>query len=124
MSTLNVSNISDGTTSVGTGYVVNGSAKAWVNFNGSGTIAVRNSLNVASLTDNGTGDYTVNYSNDFSDTDYVAHPVRPRSNLDGGATIITGGFAAGTTQMQCYTLSSRALEDQAYNFLSAHGDLA
>ena len=52
MSTLNVSNITDGTDTVGTSYVVNGSAKAWVNFNGSGTIAVRNSLNVASLTDN------------------------------------------------------------------------
>jgi len=41
MSTLNVSNITDGTDTVGTSYVVNGSAKAWVNFNGTGTIAAR-----------------------------------------------------------------------------------
>ena len=70
MSTLNVSNITDGTTTVGTEYVVNGSAKAWVNFNGTGTIAARNSLNVSSLTDNATGSYDVNYSNNFNAADY------------------------------------------------------
>ena len=41
MSTLNVSNITDGTTTVGTSYVVNGSAKAWVTFNGTGTVAIQ-----------------------------------------------------------------------------------
>jgi len=122
MSTLKVTNIQ--ATGETASRAVSGVAAAWVNFKGTGTIATRDSVNVASLTDNGTGAYTVYYSNDFSATDYVAHPVRPRNNLDGGATIITGGFAVGTTQMQGYTLSSRTLEDQAYNFLSAHGDLA
>ena len=70
MSTLNVSNITDGTTTVGTSYVVNGSAKAWVNFNGTGTIASRDSFNVASLTDNGTGNYDVNFSNSMANTGY------------------------------------------------------
>ena len=46
MSNLVVSNISDGTASVGTGYVVNGSAKAWVNFDATGTQTVRDSLNI------------------------------------------------------------------------------
>lgn len=122
MSTLTVTNIK--ATGETASRAVSGVAAAWVNFNGTGTIAARDSVNVASLTDNGTGDYTVNYSNSFSAAEHVAQPTRPRGNLDGGATIITGGFAAGTTQMQCYTLSSRALEDQAYNFLTAHGDLA
>jgi hypothetical protein len=62
MSTLNVANISDGTDTVETGYVVNGSAKAWVNFDGTGTVAVRDSLNVASVVDNGTGSYATNLS--------------------------------------------------------------
>jgi hypothetical protein len=66
MSTLNVSNITDGTDTVETGYVLNGSAKAWVNFNGTGTIATRNSLNVSSLTDNNVGSYNVNFTNSFS----------------------------------------------------------
>ena len=66
MSTLSVSNITDGTDTVETGYVVNGSAKAWVNFNGTGTAAIRDSLNMSSLTDNGTGDYTLTYSNSLT----------------------------------------------------------
>ena len=70
MSTLSVSNISDGTDTVETGYVVNGSAKAWVNFNGAGTIAIRESLNVSSLTDNATGSYFTNFTNAMSSADY------------------------------------------------------
>jgi hypothetical protein len=62
MSTITVFNINDGTTSVPSTYVTNGSAKAWVNFVGAGTISARDSFNVASLTDNGTGDYSVNYT--------------------------------------------------------------
>ena len=45
-------------------------ARAWVNFNGTGTIAIRASGNVTSLTDNGTGDYTVNFTTAMSDTSY------------------------------------------------------
>lgn len=40
-------------------------ANAWVNFNGTGTVAIRADGNVSSITDNGTGDYTVNYSNNL-----------------------------------------------------------
>jgi hypothetical protein len=47
-------------------------AKAWVNFNGTSTIAIRGSLNVSSLTDNGTGNYTINLTNALSSTDDVA----------------------------------------------------
>ena len=56
MSTLNVSNITDGTTTVGTSYVVNGSAKAWFNLNAA-TPALRDSFNIGSITDQGTGTY-------------------------------------------------------------------
>lgn len=45
-------------------------ALAWVNFNGSGTVAIRASYNVSSITDNGTGDYTVNFTNALSDANY------------------------------------------------------
>jgi len=44
--------------------------RAWVNFNGTGTVAIRGSFNVTSITDNGTGDYTVNFSNALSDANY------------------------------------------------------
>jgi len=44
--------------------------RAWVNFNGTGTVAIRGSGNVSSVTDNGTGDYTINFTTDMSDVNY------------------------------------------------------
>jgi len=55
--------------SVGT---INQVAKAWINFDGTGTIAIRDSFGVSSITDNGTGAYTVNFTTAFSDTNYCA----------------------------------------------------
>jgi hypothetical protein len=46
------------------------SARAWVNFNGTGTPAIRASGNVSSITDNGTGDYTANFTTALPDTNY------------------------------------------------------
>ena len=48
-----------------------GLAKAWVNFNGTGTVAIGASYNVSSITDNGTGDYTVNFTTALADANYV-----------------------------------------------------
>lgn len=45
--------------------------RAWVNFNGTGTVAVRASGNVSSITDNGTGDYTVNFTTAMPDANYA-----------------------------------------------------
>jgi hypothetical protein len=44
--------------------------RAWVNFNGTGTVAIRASFNVSSITDNGTGNYTVNFTTAMPDTNY------------------------------------------------------
>jgi len=49
---------------------INYSCRAWVNFNGTGTVAIRASGNVSSITDNGTGDYTVNFTTAMSDANY------------------------------------------------------
>ena len=46
--------------------------RAWVNFNGSGTVAIRASGNVSSITDNGAGNYTVNFTTAMTDANYVA----------------------------------------------------
>tara|TARA_B100001029_G_C15017427_1_gene428285 strand:+ start:528 stop:851 length:324 start_codon:yes stop_codon:yes gene_type:complete len=45
-------------------------ARAWVNFNGQNTIAIRDSFNVSSITDNGTGDYTISFSTAMANTNY------------------------------------------------------
>ena len=51
--------------------------KAWVNFNGTSTVSIRGSFNVTSITDNGTGNYTVNFTTAISDANYsVASAVR------------------------------------------------
>lgn len=44
---------------------------AWVNFNGAGTVAIRDSLNVSSITDNGTGNYTVNFETAMDNANYA-----------------------------------------------------
>lgn len=46
--------------------------RAWVNFNGTGTVAIRASFNVSSITDNGSGDYTVNFTTALPDANYSA----------------------------------------------------
>jgi hypothetical protein len=54
--------------SVATAY----GCRAWVNFNGTGTVAIRGSGNVSSITDNGTGDYTVNFTTAMTDVNYCS----------------------------------------------------
>ena len=49
--------------------------RAWVNFNGTGTVAIRASGNVSSITDNGTGNYTVNFTTAMPDANYIAAPI-------------------------------------------------
>lgn len=63
--------IAGNTSSIPVKTVVNGTSKAWVNFNGTGTIAIRANFNVASLTDNAVGDYTLNFSNAIADANYA-----------------------------------------------------
>lgn len=72
MSTLKVNTLTDtaATKSVPIEDVVNGVARAWVNFNGTSTVAIRASYNVTSITDNGTGDYTVNFTTAMPDANY------------------------------------------------------
>ena len=60
-------------------------AKAWVNIDGTGTIASRDSFNVSGLVDNGTGDYTINFSVSMSDTNYSPSGTTSVLN-DGGST--------------------------------------
>ena len=57
--------------------------RAWVNFNGTGTVAIRESGNVSSITDNGTGDYTVNFTTAMPDANY--------------AGVVSGGFSGNVS---------------------------
>jgi len=75
---------------IGTGGI-NGAqlAKAWVNFNGQGTVAIRDSYNVSSITDLGTGQYLVNFSTARSNANYV-HFINVAGNSDSPGNSFTG----------------------------------
>ena len=60
-------------------------ARAWVNFNGTGTLSVRDSHNVSSVTDNGTGSYTVNIDNDMANINYS---IALSASTDTAPTIV------------------------------------
>jgi hypothetical protein len=72
MSTAKFDTLSNlaGTLTIPVDTVAQGTARAWVNFNGTDTVAIRASFNVSSITDNGTGDYTVNFTNAMVDANY------------------------------------------------------
>lgn len=67
--------------------------RAWVNFNGQGTVAIRGSGNVSSITDNGTGDYTVNFTTALADANYATVFV---STAIGGGSVRLGTFISRT----------------------------
>ena len=98
-----------------------GLAKVWVNFNGTGTIAARDSLNLSSLTDNATSDYTINPTNALSNANY--------------AGIGNGWESGGYTSFTTYTPTTSSLRvkfsspvsanaDSEYVNTALHGDLA
>jgi hypothetical protein len=69
--------------SVATAY----GCRAWVNFNGTGTVAIRASGNVSSITDNGAGDYTVNFTTAMPDANYAISAMARNINNSGGGTV-------------------------------------
>lgn len=119
MSTLNVSNITDGTNTTSTTNVVKGSAKAWVNFDGTGTVSIRQAHNVSSITDNGTGAYRVNFSSAMPDANYSAIVTTGYIvGIDGNAMAnvnTDGGISTTNFVMRTFRLNG-ALADPTYVF--------
>lgn len=63
--------------------------RAWVNFNGTGTVAIRASGNVSSITDNGTGNYTVNFATAMPDANYAINAFAKRGDDLGNIAMVT-----------------------------------
>jgi hypothetical protein len=90
--------------------------RAWVNFNGTSTVAIRASFNVSSITDNGTGDYTVNFTNAMPDANYVAVLGQTTYGIPNpgigqfirGANDTTGATLKSTTQIRLYSAANTA----------------
>ena len=97
-----------------------GLAKAWADFNGTGTAAVQDSHNIASTTDNGTGDYTFTYTNAMGGTDYSYM-------LSGNSEPIPYELGTSRSANLCRALirnSSNAAADTDAISMLIHGDLA
>jgi hypothetical protein len=112
MSTLRVSTIQDtaGSNSSTPAAIANGICKAWVNFNGSGTVAIRASYNVSSITDNGVGDYTLNFTNALADANYTWSSGVTWSTTYGGLVFVDNTYSPTTTSLRIYSMST------GYNF--------
>jgi hypothetical protein len=67
---LTISTLNNDTGVLATQNGMTGIAKAWVNFDGTGTVSIRNSFNVSSITDRGTGQYTINFTTAMPNANY------------------------------------------------------
>ena len=127
MSTLTVTNIK--ATGETVSRAVSGVAAAWVNFNGTGTVAIRDSANVSSLTDNATGDYSVNWTNSFGAVDYAptgSSGPQPGVSNNVGVSFQTdsGGISTSSARLSTRRRDTNADVDVEFAFILAHGDLA
>ena len=82
MSTIKVDTIKT------TGNIEVYTCKAWVNFDGTGTVAIRASGNVTSVTDNGTANYTINFTNALTDANYTLASMQGHKVGDSAARAV------------------------------------
>jgi hypothetical protein len=93
--------------------VANRTSKAWVNFNGTGTVAIRDDFNVSSITDNGTGDYSVVFSSPLANANYAF--------ATHGADTATDAFMGSWGPSTNFTQTTALIRLQATNDASASG---
>ena len=110
--------------SIATNYVVNGSAKSWISSNGTGTIAIRGSFNVSSISDVATGKILVSVTNGFDSTDNMSTSGGASNNLGASGTYITASFVGSTTSYRTHGIWGTTHYDVAYVLGQAHGELA
>jgi len=98
--------------SVATAY----GCRAWVNFNGTGTVAIRASGNVTSITDNGVGDYTVNFTTAMPDANYscVTSAARTINNAFMSSIYYSGGLVAGSARVRCWEDAGAAQDPNVF----------
>ena len=116
--------------SLDTSYVVQGSAKAWVNFDGTGTVAVRDSANITSLSDNGTADYTISYASSLANDDYSISGISANMGstmsqiwIANSAYVASGSFRMLTLYVS-NTGGGGGAADQTFVSVQIQGDLA
>ena len=91
-------------------------AKAWINFNGTGTVAIRDSHNVSSITDHSTGDYSINFSNNLANVNYA--PVGNNSSQEAnGSSLMPSVLAVDSLRVNSRNASGTLLDCSKLHFL-------
>ena len=82
--------------------------RAWVNFNGTGTVAIRDSGNVSSITDEGSGSYLVNFTTNMPDTNYAVFVTFEPSVSNGGSDsyVSSGGSSTSAVNAKHYEVGT------------------
>jgi hypothetical protein len=91
---------------------------AWVNFDGTGTPSIRDSYNVSSITDHGTGDYSINFTDSFSNSNYCAN-VTANANRNAAISIVS----TSSLRLNTYVTSTGALDDREIICVSVFGEI-
>ena len=129
MSTLKVTTIQDtsGGNASPSEQINQGRAKAWISFDGEGTIAINDSFNISSIADNATGEYTVTLSTAMSNANYSI-VLGCKSKLSNRNTVANAGGTSEndptTTAFQIVTMGStnNSMTDGAFVFAAVFGD--
>ncbi len=122
MSTLEVSNLNDGTTTVATTYVTNGSAKAWVSWN---FASVDDSHNISSVSDDGTGLFTTSFASNMSNALYAESGITRNYHVNSSSNDVK--TSSGDQHQSFYvsnTSGARTSIDNNRVHIVYHGDLA
>ena len=129
-SNITVDTLTKGSTTLNTDEIVdtnsNQICKAWVNFNGTGTVAIRDSYNVSSITDNSTGQYTINFSNNMANTNYCGvatmsvNESGTSASTDSDVTLRT--YATSSIQVKAYVEAGSGWTDPAIYTALIFGD--
>ena len=110
--------------SVTTNNVVEGSAKAWVEFNGTGTVAINDSFNIASIVDDATGKYDLTFTNSMNNANFASTGAAGERS-DGGGNRSFGLRAKSTSGQNCRGfrdgVSADDLQEMCFHTM---GDLA
>ena len=128
-SILRVNTLTDASSnnSVPMATVSSGTAKAWINFDGTASgAAARGSFNLASMTDTSTGVYVCNLTNAFANTNDCAATSSASGSTSGSdnRNISTTITSASAIDSRVSNAASGAVLDTSINYVSAHGDLA
>ena len=110
--------------SIATNYVVNGSAKAWITYKGTSTNAIMDSLNMSGVVDNGTGDYTMSFTNNMSDGEYSLTDGSERLENSNSPSITGFETTASGSYIHNHWNSGFSVSDMFRTYSQATGDLA